>query len=137
MVLAILAEAAEAAGPGVPLEIIAFIAASAGTLFGGGVAFGIYKKRFEDAERGISAAAEACRTANQNKARIDEIEKRQTKFGKRVEDLESEKVDLAKAVTRLVDFMRHSPGQAVPNEVLDDISDVLGAPARRSHQQSI
>lgn len=136
MVLALLAEAAEAAGPGVPLEVIMFVAASAGTIFGVGVGVGIVKKRFEDAEKAIAAAAEACKTANQNKLRIEELEKRQTKFGKRVEGLEAENTDMAKAVTRLVDFMRHSPGQAVPKEVLDDISEVLGVPTKRAHQQS-
>lgn len=113
MVLAInlMEAAAETLGSGVPLEIILFVAGAAGTIFGGGVAVGILKKRFED------------------------VEAKMSRLKARVEEIEAANATLLGALGKIVVFMRH--GDGVPKEVLDDISDVLEAPKRRSHQQSI
>lgn len=131
----ILAELADAAGFGP--ELIAFIAGTGGTLFGAGMVIGVANKRLADAEKAVASAAEACKTATANAARVEQLEQSRDKLKKRLGELDSSNKRLHRVVQTLLSWMRHAGESSIPQRVLDDISDVLAVPDHRDHQESI
>lgn len=135
LTMTILAELADVAA-GVAPELIAFIGAAGGTLVGVGMTIGVLKKRFEDAEKGVAAATEACKSATENAVKLREQEGTIARIRRRFRRLEKDNQALRDALSTLVRWMVHGEG-AVPKAILDEISSVLAVTQARTGEESI